>query len=164
MQVIVAALSWSWRETEVDPLTGAVRANRRDRGPNGPELAALEHALRLGEKWDARVVAASVAPAASASRSISSASAGATLAATTRTSHFSARRSACSRAASSEEFGPRSRRLARTAPVSGSTSVSRQDQLRAATITRMLPHPLRNTTPSPPAGYVQVMAPSELHT
>jgi electron transfer flavoprotein beta subunit len=63
MRVIVAALSWSWRETEVDPLTGAVRANRRDRGPNGSELAALEHALRLGEKWDARVVAASVAPA-----------------------------------------------------------------------------------------------------
>ncbi len=50
MRVIVAALSWSWRETEVDPLTGAVRANRRDRGPNGSELAALEHALRLGEK------------------------------------------------------------------------------------------------------------------
>src|SRR5271157_3106799 len=63
MRVIVAALSWSWRETEVDPLTGAVRANRRDRGPNESELAALEHALRLGEKWDARVVAASVAAA-----------------------------------------------------------------------------------------------------
>src|SRR5260370_19240487 len=63
MRVIVAALSWSWRETEVDPLTGTVRANRRDRGPNESELAALEHALRLGEKWDARVVAASVAPA-----------------------------------------------------------------------------------------------------
>jgi electron transfer flavoprotein beta subunit len=63
MRVIVAALSCSWRETEVDPLTGAVRANRRDRGPNGSELAALEHALRLGEKWDARVVAATVAPA-----------------------------------------------------------------------------------------------------
>ena len=63
MTVIVAALSWSWRETEVDPLTGAVRANLRDRGPNPPELAALEHALRLAERWDARVVAASVAPA-----------------------------------------------------------------------------------------------------
>jgi electron transfer flavoprotein beta subunit len=64
MPVIVAALSWSWRETEVDPLTGAVRANLRDRGPNSSELAALEHALRLAEQWDARVVAASVAPAA----------------------------------------------------------------------------------------------------
>jgi len=63
MTVIVAALGWSWRETEVDPLTGAVRANLRDRGPNPSELAALEHALRLAEQWDARVVAASVAPA-----------------------------------------------------------------------------------------------------
>jgi len=64
MPVIVAALSWSWRETEVDPLTGAVRANLRDRGPNVSELAALEHALRLAERWDAVVVAACVAPAA----------------------------------------------------------------------------------------------------
>jgi electron transfer flavoprotein beta subunit len=63
MPVIVAALSWSWRETEVDPLTGALRANRRDRGPSGAELAALEHALRLAERWPAAVVAASVAPA-----------------------------------------------------------------------------------------------------
>ena len=102
MPVIVAALSWSWRETEVDPLTGA--------------------------------------------------------------RHHSARRNACSRAASSALLGPRSRRLALTAPVSGSTSVSRQDQLRAATIIRMFSHPLRNTTPSPPEGYVQVIAPSALHT
>ena len=42
-------------------LTGAVTADRRDRGPNGSELAALEHALRLAEKWDAQVVAATVA-------------------------------------------------------------------------------------------------------
>jgi electron transfer flavoprotein beta subunit len=63
MPVIVAALSWSWRETEVDPLTGALRANRRDRGPGRAELAALEHALRLAEWWRAPVVAASVAPA-----------------------------------------------------------------------------------------------------
>ena len=63
MPVIVAVLSWSWRETEVDPLTGALRANRRDRGPSRAELAALEHALRLAERWSAPVVAASVAPA-----------------------------------------------------------------------------------------------------
>ena len=63
MPVIVAALSWSWRETEVDPLTGALRGNRRDRGPSAAELAALEHALRLAERWAAQVVAASVAPA-----------------------------------------------------------------------------------------------------
>ena len=61
--MIVAALSWSWREAEVDPLTGAVSANLRDRGPNVSELAALEHALRLAEPWDALVVAAAVAPA-----------------------------------------------------------------------------------------------------
>ena len=63
MPVIVAVLSWSWRETEVDPLTGALRANGRDRGPSGAELAALEQALRLAERWPAPVVAASVAPA-----------------------------------------------------------------------------------------------------
>jgi len=63
MPVIVAALSWSWRETEVDPLTGALRASRRDRGPGRAELAALEHALRLAERWQAEVVAACVAPA-----------------------------------------------------------------------------------------------------
>jgi electron transfer flavoprotein beta subunit len=63
MTVIVAALGWSWRETEVDPLTGAVSADRRDRGPGQSELAALEHALRLGQRQDARVVAATVGPA-----------------------------------------------------------------------------------------------------
>ncbi len=63
MTVIVAALGWSWRETEVDPLTGTVTADLRDRGPSQSDLAALEHALRLAERWDARVVAATVAPA-----------------------------------------------------------------------------------------------------
>jgi electron transfer flavoprotein beta subunit len=63
MTVIVAALSWSWQETEIDPLTGAVSADRRDRGPGQAELAALEHALRLGQRQDIRVVAATVGPA-----------------------------------------------------------------------------------------------------
>jgi len=63
MTVIVAALGWSWREAEVDPLTGTVTADHRDRGPSRSDLAALEHALRLAERWDARVVAATVAPA-----------------------------------------------------------------------------------------------------
>src|SRR6266700_1935984 len=62
MTVIVAAMGWSWQETEVDPLTGAVSADPRDRGPSQSELAALEHALRLAELWDARVVAATVGP------------------------------------------------------------------------------------------------------
>src|SRR6266545_1840107 len=60
MAVIVAAMGWSWQETEVDPLTGAVTADPRDRGPSQSELAALEHALRLAERWNARVVAATV--------------------------------------------------------------------------------------------------------
>src|SRR5215510_5108432 len=63
MTVIVAALGWSWRETEVDPLTGTVGADRRDCGPSQSDLAALEHALRLAERWDAEVVAATVGPA-----------------------------------------------------------------------------------------------------
>ena len=63
MTVIVAAMSWSWLETEVDPLTGAISADRHDRGPGQPELAALEYALRLAQRWDARVVAATVASA-----------------------------------------------------------------------------------------------------
>ena len=47
MTVIVAALGWSWLDADVDPLTGAVSADSRDRGPGRPDLAALEHALRL---------------------------------------------------------------------------------------------------------------------
>ncbi len=60
---VVAALGWSWQQGEVDPLTGAVRADRHDRGPSLSELAALEHALRLAQRWDTRVVAATVGPA-----------------------------------------------------------------------------------------------------
>jgi electron transfer flavoprotein beta subunit len=62
MTVIVAALGWSWLDADVDPLTGAVSADPRDRGPGQADLAALEHALRLAERWDARVVAATVGP------------------------------------------------------------------------------------------------------
>jgi len=63
MTVIVAAMGWSWQEAAVDPLTGAIRADPHDRGPDGADFAALEHALRLAEKWDAQVVAATVGPA-----------------------------------------------------------------------------------------------------
>lgn len=63
MTVIVVALSWSWQEAEVDRLTGKISADRRDRGPGRPALAALEHALRLAGRWDAQVVAATVGPA-----------------------------------------------------------------------------------------------------
>ncbi|HUY47867.1 MAG TPA: mycofactocin-associated electron transfer flavoprotein beta subunit [Streptosporangiaceae bacterium] len=63
MTVIVAAMGWSWQEAEVDPLTGAVSADPHDRGPDRADFAALEHAMRLAEKWDAQVVAATVGPA-----------------------------------------------------------------------------------------------------
>jgi electron transfer flavoprotein beta subunit len=62
MTVIVAALGWSWLDAEVDPLTGAVSASPRDRGAGPADLAALEHALRLAQRWQARVVAATVGP------------------------------------------------------------------------------------------------------
>src|SRR5580692_4411691 len=62
MPVIVAALGWSWLNAEVDPLTGAISANPRDRGAGRPDLAALEHALRLAERWQAQLVAATVGP------------------------------------------------------------------------------------------------------
>jgi electron transfer flavoprotein beta subunit len=62
MTVIVAALGWSWLDAEVDPLTGAVSASPRDRGAGRSDLAALEHALRLAERWQAQVVAATVGP------------------------------------------------------------------------------------------------------
>jgi electron transfer flavoprotein beta subunit len=65
MTAIVAALGWSWHATEVDPLTGTVAADRGDRGPSRPDLAALEHALRLAEQWDAMVVAVAIGPAES---------------------------------------------------------------------------------------------------
>ena len=63
MTVIVAAMGWSWQEAGVDPLTGAVSADPHDRGPARADFAALEHALRLAQAWDARVVAATVGPA-----------------------------------------------------------------------------------------------------
>ena len=63
MTVIVAAMGWSWQEAGVDPLTGAVSADPHDRGPARADFAALEHALRLAQAWDAQVVAATVGPA-----------------------------------------------------------------------------------------------------
>ncbi len=63
MTVIVAAMGWSWQEADVDPLTGAISASPHDRGPDGADFAALEHAMSLAEKWDAQVIAATVGPA-----------------------------------------------------------------------------------------------------
>ncbi|MEV7383545.1 mycofactocin-associated electron transfer flavoprotein beta subunit [Streptomyces lydicus] len=62
MGVIVSVLGRSTRATEVDPLTGAVTAEPRDSGPHPSDLAALEQALRLAERWDVRVVAVAIGP------------------------------------------------------------------------------------------------------
>ncbi|MBB5156799.1 mycofactocin-associated electron transfer flavoprotein beta subunit [Saccharopolyspora phatthalungensis] len=61
---MVVALSWSWRRVRVDPLTGSLHAEDRDRGGNAAELAALEHALRLADELDGRVLAVTVGPVA----------------------------------------------------------------------------------------------------
>ncbi|MET7901926.1 mycofactocin-associated electron transfer flavoprotein beta subunit [Streptomyces sp. NPDC005355] len=62
MDMIVSVLGRSTRATEVDPLTGAVTAEPRDRGRHPCDLAALEQALRLSERWDVRVVAVAIGP------------------------------------------------------------------------------------------------------
>ncbi|MCI2423945.1 mycofactocin-associated electron transfer flavoprotein beta subunit [Saccharopolyspora sp. K220] len=61
---IVVALGWSWQRVAVDPLTGGLDADGRDRGSNAAEQAALEHGLRLAERFDGRVLAVTVGPAA----------------------------------------------------------------------------------------------------
>jgi electron transfer flavoprotein beta subunit len=61
---IVVALSWSWQRVRVDPLSGNLDADARDRGSNAAELAALEHGLRLAEELNGRVLALTVGPAA----------------------------------------------------------------------------------------------------
>ncbi|MGP4015059.1 mycofactocin-associated electron transfer flavoprotein beta subunit [Saccharopolyspora sp. 5N708] len=61
---IVVALGWSWQRVGVDPLSGIVHADERDRGSNAAEDAALEHGLRLAERFDGRVLAVTVGPAA----------------------------------------------------------------------------------------------------
>lgn len=61
---IVVALSWSWQRVRVDPLSGNLDADARDRGSNAAELAALEHGLRLAEELGGRVLALTVGPAA----------------------------------------------------------------------------------------------------
>ncbi|MGO8885108.1 MAG: mycofactocin-associated electron transfer flavoprotein beta subunit [Streptosporangiaceae bacterium] len=64
MGVIVAAMDWSWQAAEVDPVTGAVRADPHDRGPSPSDFAALEHALRLAERFGSQVIAATAGPGA----------------------------------------------------------------------------------------------------
>uniref|UniRef100_UPI00191C2F08 hypothetical protein n=1 Tax=Allosalinactinospora lopnorensis TaxID=1352348 RepID=UPI00191C2F08 len=55
--LIVAALKWAWARSSVDPLTGAARVGPHDAGVSAADYAALEHALRLAERWGGTVVA-----------------------------------------------------------------------------------------------------------
>jgi len=63
-RLIVAALSWSWQSATVDPLTGEIGVGPRASGASPADFAALEHALRLAERWHAVVIAATVGPPA----------------------------------------------------------------------------------------------------
>lgn len=58
---IVVALSHSHHRVEVDPLTAQLTGGHRAAGP--AEQAALEHALRLAEQFDGRVLAITAGPA-----------------------------------------------------------------------------------------------------
>ena len=53
---VVACLKWVDRRAEVDPLTGAVRTDRRTSGASNADEAALEWALRAGKAWGRPVV------------------------------------------------------------------------------------------------------------
>jgi len=61
---VVACLKWADHRPDVDPLTGAVRTDWRTSGMSDADRAALEWALRLGEAWDAPVLAATAGPPA----------------------------------------------------------------------------------------------------
>jgi electron transfer flavoprotein beta subunit len=55
--VVVACLRIGDLHATVDPLTGAVRTERAGLGLSDADAAALEHALRAGERWSAPVAA-----------------------------------------------------------------------------------------------------------
>lgn len=58
------AMKWVGLRPEIDPLTGAVHTDVRFSGASGADQAALELALRMGERWGAEVVVVTVGPAA----------------------------------------------------------------------------------------------------
>jgi electron transfer flavoprotein beta subunit len=55
--LVVACVSPADLRPDVHPLTGRVRVDPRRAGLSPADAAALEHALRAGEQWGARVVA-----------------------------------------------------------------------------------------------------------
>lgn len=58
--LIVALLRCTDLRAEVDPLTGAISRDPRTAALSAADGAALEHALRLGQAWGARVLALTV--------------------------------------------------------------------------------------------------------
>ena len=63
MSFVAVALKRVDLRPEVDPLTGAVRHDRRSSGLSLADAAALEWALRLGEAWELPVTAITAGPA-----------------------------------------------------------------------------------------------------
>ena len=59
---IAACLKWVDDHPDVDALTGAVHTDWRTSGASAADAAALEWALRLGERWHRPVVAVTAGP------------------------------------------------------------------------------------------------------
>ncbi len=62
--LVVAALTWPGPRTVVDQLTGSTRTEEGRPGASAAGLAALEHALRIGESLGGNVVAVTIGPSA----------------------------------------------------------------------------------------------------
>ncbi|EWM17483.1 mycofactocin-associated electron transfer flavoprotein beta subunit [Kutzneria sp. 744] len=62
--LVVAALTWPGPRTVVDQLTGSTRTEEGRPGASAAGLAALEHALRIGESLGGKVVAVTIGPSA----------------------------------------------------------------------------------------------------
>jgi len=63
--MIAVALKWVDLRPEIDPITGAVHDDERAFGCSEADRAALEWALRVGDRWDMDVVAVTAGPATS---------------------------------------------------------------------------------------------------
>ncbi len=62
--LIVACLRYADPWPEVTPLTGEIRRSGYGAGPSRSDLAALETALRIAERWSSRVLAVTAGPPA----------------------------------------------------------------------------------------------------
>jgi electron transfer flavoprotein beta subunit len=60
--LVVACLRYADPWPEVAPLTGAIRRSGYGAGPSRSDLAALELALRIAERWSGRVLAVTAGP------------------------------------------------------------------------------------------------------